>query len=174
MTWTPRLQRLAATALAMAPLLLVIAGAAYAWSAHHARLAALLEKRATYAALIRDAPGARAEAERLERASAQAFFAAPDIASAVPLMQRQIARIVGREGGRLGRIAVELKSEGDEAAIALSARLSLACDVAGLTRILHALRQSRPLLLVTRLSTRAAAPGRLESDLVVVSYVRTP
>lgn len=167
--------RIAVPLLAASVLLLAIVGGFFygrAWSTDRARIADLLAERAQYEGLLRDAPAMKREVERL-RASPQekTAFVPP---GAAPDVQARIAAIVSAGGGVLRHVSVELKTEGDEAPVELSANLSFSADMGGVTRILYGLRQARPYLFVTRLAMRRAAPNRLDVDLTTVSYVRAP
>lgn len=185
-TLSDRQQRAVAMGLALIPVLLLLAvlvSAVMSWNAHHQRIAALLGQRATYQALLHDAPAWNAEIQRLRtsRAEADSFFVGTEASAAAPRMESRIKQIVTGDGGKLQHATVELKTAGDEAAVELRAAVSLSADIAELTRILHHLRQTHPLMMVTGLTVRSqagtaalTAPNALQVDLVIVSYVRAP
>jgi hypothetical protein len=167
---SPFQQRIAAIALAVIPILGVLAGlysVALGLVQHHERIALLKRERANYQALIDMEPQWRKEllALELQSAGTSLFFANTQVANAAGLLNTTITNIVTSDHGSILRSSQSVQSASDGGPNELRESISIAVKNADLVRILYDMRQARPLLFPVIVSIASPTAGPIRSDL---------
>jgi len=183
-TLTALQQRIVAVCLLLVPigvLLALIYGYASDVAAHREQVVLLERERARYSALAQSAPILKRQIDRLRMASqtGELVFVARSADVAAKQLQAKLSSIVSAAGGTGFQEKAILNANREDGPVAVYANLSFTANIATISKVLFALRQSRPLLIPTRLWIRSAgasgpAPNLLQAELTVVSYSRQP
>lgn len=181
---SPFQQRLAALGLFAIPLLLAVIwlGSLFSDLAEHHQQVSLLEReRANYRALVENAPAWQREVDAYQRASAGAslFYEGNQLAGAGPQLVNTLSDLVKKNGGTILHANLDAADPADGEG-AMRADVAFEADIADLTKILHAVRDARPLLLTRQLMVQRqdqpanTGPTHLAVQLAVIGYARLP
>jgi Type II secretion system (T2SS), protein M subtype b len=188
-TLTALQKRIAAVSLAaILPLcaILILLSAISDWREHHARMTTLVRERKTYRQLVDGMPG-QVDAFMKLKASGidQSLFPATTPASNSEQIRNRVSNSIKGACGSPGRARVGARAGRDTPVVIIQADIVFACDIEGLTKVLHQFASARPLLVVDKLRiddlhrgidawAPLHAPNQLQIELVVSGFMRAP
>jgi general secretion pathway protein M len=187
---TPRRQRSIAIGMLIAIVImflyLIAVPAWSSWALHNERVSMLRRQASTIQGLADAAPRYEAAAKKLAaNADTQTLtFAAPQATLAVAQLQGQLSQLI-TSASAVVTSSQTLPEIREKALTKITVQTMLETDVKALIKVLHGVDAARPLLRIEKLAIRdpdgdwsvapqVTGPNKLQVELVVSAYMRTP
>jgi general secretion pathway protein M len=186
----PRRQRMIAIgiliAIAIMFLYLIVMPAWWSWTLHNERVSMLRRQASTMQGLADASPRYEAAAKKVaSNADAQLLtFAAPQPTLAVAQLQGQLSQLI-TSASAVVTSSQTLPETREKALTKITVQTMLETDVKALVKVLHGIDAARPLLKIEKVAVRdpdgdwsvspqVSGPNKLQVELVVSAYMRTP